>query len=78
MGGGKQMQIRVLERYWIHNENHETKTSIIACFMPSCDSESLIKTCFLNWNLRIICQILLFVSKLKWKTLGVKSNFSTV
>lgn len=78
MGGGKQMQIKVLERYWIHNENHETKPNIIACFMPPCDSESLIKMCFLNWNLRIICRILLFMSKLKWKTLSIKSNFSTV
>lgn len=66
----------MLESHWIHNENHKKKRKIMSGFMLSCNSEPLIKMCFLNWNLRIICQILLFMSNVKWRTLGIKSNFS--
>lgn len=57
----------MLERYWIHNENHKMKRKIIAGFMPSCNSESLIKICFLNWNLRIIVHVKFKMENIRYK-----------
>lgn len=66
----------MLESHWIHNENQKTKRKIMSGFMLSHNSESLIKMGFLNWNFGVICQILLFLSNVKWRTLGIKPNFS--
>mgnify|MGYP001857119406 CR=1 FL=1 len=63
----------MLGRCCVHNENHNKDYTCPPAFMQFGISNPNV---FPELELRIISQILLFMSKFKWKTLNTKANSS--